>query len=139
MFKSPCIISYIQNPKCLRKVNHQLSIQIRANRSTTDAIYILQNSLHLSSKPLFLCFIDLKAAYDWINRDMLFKILQICLKSPILINILKAFYTGTSAAIKGSTLFFQTFTGCRQGAQCAQTWKKCNLEPYVFLESTLNL
>ena len=45
---------------------------------------------------------------------MLFKILQIRLKSPILINILKAFYTGTSAVIKG-TLFFQTFTGCRQG------------------------
>ena len=29
--------------------------------------------------------------------------------------ILKAFYTGTSAAIKGSKVFFQTFTGCRQG------------------------
>jgi hypothetical protein len=69
----------------------------------------------LSSKPLFLCFIDLKAAYDWINRDMLFKILEIRLKSPILVNILKALYTGTSAAIKGSTTFFETFSGCRQG------------------------
>ena len=41
----------------------------RSNRSTTDAIFILQNSINLSSKLLFLCFIDLKAAYDWINRD----------------------------------------------------------------------
>ena len=87
----------------------------RSNRSTTDAIFILQNSIHLSSKPLFLFFIDLKAAYDWINRDMLFKILEIRIKSPILVNILKAFYTGTSAAIKGSKVFFQTITGCRQG------------------------
>ena len=32
-----------------------------------------------------------------------------------MVNILKIFYTGTSAAIKGSKVFFQTFTGCRQG------------------------
>ena len=31
-----------------------------------------------------------------------------------LVNILKVFYTGTSAAIKGSKMFFKTFTGCRQ-------------------------
>ena len=87
----------------------------RSNRSTTDAIFILQNAINVSDKPLFLCFIDLKAAYDWINRDMLFKILNIRLKSPVLVNILKAFYTGTSAAIKGSKVFFKTFSGCRQG------------------------
>ncbi len=46
---------------------------------------------------------------------MLFKILAIRIKSPILVNILKAFYTGTSAAIKGSKIFFKTFSGCRQG------------------------
>ena len=46
----------------------------RSNRSTTDAIFILQNSINISSDPLFLCFIDLKAEYDWINREMLFKI-----------------------------------------------------------------
>ena len=88
----------------------------RSNRSTTDGIFILQNSINISSKPLFyVFFIDLKAAYDWIDRDMLFKILEIRLKSPIIVRILKVFYTGTSAAIKGSKLFFKTFTGCRQG------------------------
>ena len=49
------------------------------------------------------------------RRDMLFKVLEIRLKSPILVNILKAFHTGTSAAIKGSKTFFKTFGGCRQG------------------------
>ena len=41
----------------------------RSNRSTTDAIFILQNAINVSQTPLFICFIDLKAAYDWINRD----------------------------------------------------------------------
>ena len=57
----------------------------RSNRSTTDAIFILQNAINVSQTPLFICFIDLKAAYDWINRDMLFKVLDICIKSPILV------------------------------------------------------
>ena len=79
----------------------------RSNRSTTDGIFILQNAINISTEPLFICFIDLKAAYDWINRDMLFKILDIRLKSPILVKILKVFYTGTSAAIKGSKIFLK--------------------------------
>ena len=37
------------------------------------------------------------------------------IRTEIYINILKVFYTGTSAVIKGSKVFFQTFTGCRQG------------------------
>ena len=87
----------------------------RSNRFTKDAIFILQNAINLSSAPLYVCFIDLKAAYDWIDRDILFKVLEIRLNSPFLVKILKVFYTGTSAAIKGSKTFFQTFTGCRQG------------------------
>ena len=87
----------------------------RANRSTTDAIFVLRNAINMSSQPLFL-YLDLKAAYYWINRDMLFKILEVRLKSPILVKLLKAFYTGTSAAIKGSNIFLKTTTGCRQGA-----------------------
>ena len=83
----------------------------RSNRSTTDAIFILQHAINLSESPLFICFIDLKAAYDWINRDMLFKVLDIRIKSPILVNILKLFYTGTSAVIKGSKVFFQLLRG----------------------------
>ena len=32
-----------------------------------------------------------------------------------MVKILKVFYSGTSACIKGSKIFFKTFTGCRQG------------------------
>ena len=107
------IISRIRN--AYETIISNCQFGFRSNRSTTDAIFILQTSINISSKPLFLCFIDLKAAYDWIDRDMLFKILDIRLKSPILVKILKVFYTGTSAAIKGSKIIFKTFTGCRQG------------------------
>ena len=107
------VVSRIRN--AYEKLISNSQFGFRANRSTTDSIFIPQNSIKLSSKPLFLCFIDLQAAYDWINGDVLFKILEIRLKSPVLVNILKAFYTGTSAAIKGSKTVFKTFTGCRQG------------------------
>ena len=107
------IISRIRNAYEQIISNFQFGFQ--SNRSTTDAIFILQNAINLSSKPLFICFIDLKAAYDWIDRDMLFKIIDIRIRSPVLVKILKVFYTGTSAAIKGSKIFFKTFTGCRQG------------------------
>ena len=108
------VIARIRN--AYEKLISNAQFGFRSNRSTTYVIFILQNSINISSKPLLLCFIDLKAAYDWINRDMLFKILEIRLKSPILVNILKALYTSTAAAIKGSKLFFKTFSGCRQGA-----------------------
>ena len=52
----------------------------RANRSTSDAIFILRRILELSKKskaPVFVAFIDLKAAYDWIPRDALFRCLDI--------------------------------------------------------------
>ena len=53
------------------------------------------------------CLFVLLTAYDWINRDMMFKVLDIRLKSPILVNILRVFYTGTSAVIKDSKIFFK--------------------------------
>lgn len=39
--------------------------------------------------------IDLRAAYDHIDRNMLFKVLTIRTKAPKLVSILKALYTGT--------------------------------------------
>ena len=58
----------------------------------------------------------LKASYDWIPRDALFKCLEIRLKSPRLVSILRALYTGTKAYVKGSKHLFDTLVGCRQRA-----------------------
>ena len=46
---------------------------------------------------------------------MLFSVKKIRTKSPILTLILKSLYSGTKAAIKHTTDYFQVQTGCRQG------------------------
>ena len=87
----------------------------RKNRSTTDAIFIVREAIKSTSKPIYLCMIDLRAAYDHIDRNMLFKVLTIRTRAPKLVSILKALYTGTIAAIKQTTDKFQVHAGCRQG------------------------
>ena len=59
--------------------------------------------------------IDLRAAYDHVDRDMLFSVLNIRTKASKITSILKALYTGTTASIKNTVNSFQVHTGCRQG------------------------
>ena len=59
--------------------------------------------------------IDLIAAYDHVDRDILFSFLNIRTKAPKITSILKALYTGTTASIKNTANAFQVHTGCRQG------------------------
>ena len=84
-----------------------LILLVNPERSKKNFAYanpILCINIRIANLPLKFFIFDLKASYDWINRDM-FKILDIRLKSQILVNILKVFYTGTTAAIKGSKIF----------------------------------
>ena len=55
--------------------------------------------------------IDLTAAYDHIDRDMLFSVLDIRTKAPKLTSILKSLYTGTKASIKNTIDNFEVHTG----------------------------
>ena len=59
--------------------------------------------------------IDLKAAYDHIDRHMIFRALEIRTKSTKIITILKSLYTGTIAEIKHTDELFNVHMGCRQG------------------------
>ena len=87
----------------------------RKNRFTTYAIFIVREAIQSTKDPIYLCMIDLRAAYDHIDRNMLFKVLSIRTKAFMLTSILKALYTGTIAAIKNTVDHFQVHTGCRQG------------------------
>ena len=87
----------------------------RKNRSTTDAIFIVREAINSTKNPLHLCMIDLRAAYDHVDRDMLFYAIKIRTKAPQIKTILKALYTGTVASIKNTVDQFQVHTGCRQG------------------------
>ena len=48
--------------------------------------------------------IDLRAAYDHVDRDMLFSVLNIRTKAPIITSLLKALYTGTQTSINKRTV-----------------------------------
>lgn len=87
----------------------------RKNRSTTDAIFIVREAINSTKNPLHLCMIDLRAAYDHVDRDMLFSVINIRTKAPKITTILKALYTGTVASIKNTVDQFQVHTGCQQG------------------------
>ena len=87
----------------------------RKNRSTTDAIFIIREAIKSTRNPLHLCMIDLRAAYDHVERNMLFSVVNIRTKAPKITSILKSLYTGTVATIKYSNDIFQVHTGCHQG------------------------
>ena len=59
--------------------------------------------------------IDLRAAYDYVDRIMMFFVLNICIKAPKITSILKALHIGTKASIKNTLNNLQVPTGFRQG------------------------
>ena len=75
----------------LRTVYEQLIMKnkfgLRANRSTTDIIFIVREAIK-STKPIY-SMIDLRAAYDHVDREMLFSVVNIRIKAPKLTAILK--------------------------------------------------
>ena len=62
-------------------------------------------------------YIDLTAAYDHIQRDFLFRVLNLRTGAKHLVATLKKMYEGTTASIKASKAKFDVLVGCRQGGQ----------------------
>ena len=48
----------------------------RANKSTTDGVFVARQitSKSRSAEPVWGCFVDLKAAYDWVNRATMWRV-----------------------------------------------------------------
>ena len=87
----------------------------RRNKGTDNATFILRNIINTTKEKLYICFIDLTAAYDKIPRSLLFRVLDIRLGCTHLISLLKSIYSETTATITGSQKSFTTKAGCRQG------------------------
>ena len=98
-------------------------------RSTLDAILALRllSELHREfQRPLHVAYIDLKAAFDSVDRSALWKALQGIGVPKILLNLIRELHNGTAAKIRlGQKLSrsFQTSSGVRQG---------CVLAPALF-------
>lgn len=101
----------------------------RKKRSTMDNIYILNHVVQKAVKEgrkIYTVFVDLKAAFDTVCREKLWKVMEDMGISKYLIERIKELYEETSAYVRteeGSTEEFWIRKGVRQG---------CLLSPALF-------
>ena len=76
----------------------------RRGRGCADQLFSLRTLMERSReyhRPLYLCFIDLKKAYDSVNRDSLWRILQHSYQLPEkLLSIIRALHDGSYAVVR---------------------------------------
>ena len=95
----------------------------RAGMGCNDGIYMLkqlQDIATLSQRKLYICFVDLTAAFDHVNRNLLFKTIRQRLppnQDTTNLDIIEQLYMSTRSYIQNSTPdnSFATTSGVRQG------------------------
>ena len=101
----------------------------RKGRGTRDHISnmrMIMNKSHHMQKPLILCFIDYKKAFDCVDHQRLWKVLEHMGAPMHLIVLLQQLYDGQRAVVRtehGDTEHFGVGKGVRQG---------CILSPILF-------
>ena len=102
----------------------------RPGRSTADMLFVVRRLQELGRRkkvPLYMCFVDLKKAYDSVDREMLWKVLARAGIPAKLIKVIRQFHDGMRARVRMddgelSDWLFVT-QGVRQG---------CVLSPLLF-------
>ena len=93
--------------------------------STTHQLFMLQHFID-AHKPLYVCFLDLKGAYDQVNRVLLWEALRRLGVSGHMLGALKSMYADCSVAVKiggRASPSLPSLTGLKQG---------CPLSPTLF-------
>ena len=99
----------------------------RARRSTIDMVFSLkqlQEKCSEQHKPLYIVFIDLTKAFDFVRRDGLFKTLKKIGCPPTLLSIISSFHENTHSTINFDCTSCQPFriaSGVKQGCVLAPT------------------
>ena len=73
-------------------------------------------------QPLYIAFIDLTKAFDFVSRDGLFKILPLIGFPPKLLSFIKSFHDGSRGAVQYDGSMSEAFeinSGVKQGGHCA--------------------
>ena len=97
----------------------------RPGLSTTHRLFMLQHFID-AHKPLYVCFLDLKGAYDQVNRVLLWEALRRLGVSGHMLGALKSMYADCSVAVKiggRASPSLPSLTGLKQG---------CPLSPTLF-------
>ena len=105
-------------------------------RSTTDhisAIRLLAEKARefRKDRALFIAFIDLKAAFDSVDRDCLWHILHSIGIPPKIVRVLERLYTDTSSCVRINNTLSDWFTissGVRQGCVAAPDLFNCIID-----------
>ena len=102
----------------------------RPNRSTTDMMFVVRRLQEIGRKAgvsLFMCFIDLRKAYDTVDRTLLWKVLTRVGVPPQMIAVIQQFHDGTRACVPPDdgvcSDWLEVEQGLRQG---------CVLSPLLF-------
>lgn len=109
---------YCERIKCLPESQNGF----RSDRSTVDAMFVsrlLASSAREKVNNLYKCFVDLTKAYDKVNRDILWKVLQRIGVPDKLIGLIKGLLIGSAAQIriKGAIVAdFSLDMGLKQGS-----------------------
>jgi hypothetical protein len=111
--------------KCVEHKLAEAQSGFRPNRGCPDQIFSLTRVMELSwefGTPIYMCFIDLRKAYDSVNREALWNVMRMYDVPEKLICLLKDLHEGTMAAVKwkgGVSDWFEVKTGVRQGCMIA--------------------
>ena len=111
--------------KLAERVYPEPQCGFRSNRSTVDMIFSLrqlQVKCKEQQQPLYVAFIDLTKAFDFVSRDGLFKILPIIGCPPKLLSFIKSFHDGTQGTVQYDGSISEAFSinsGVKQGCVLA--------------------
>lgn len=125
------IFNAILNNRLTNIVNSRLSknqFGFRENHRTSDSIFILKSLInkyiHKDKKKLYICFVDLRKAFDSVWREgLMFKLMKTGVGKQFY-NIVKEQYEKTESSIKYDNLsseYFSISRGVKQGDSLSPT------------------
>ena len=101
----------------------------RAGRSTTDMIFVCRQIIEKAreqQEPISIGFVDLRKAFDTVNREMLFRVLERFGCPPTFLHLVRALHTNNTATVRAGGELSEAFAvtmGVKQG---------CVLAPLLF-------
>ena len=102
----------------------------RKNRRTTDCIFIFNTLIEKAkaeNTSLFVCFVDLKKAFDSVNHNLLWEKLKTLGLSHQMLKVLQSMYSKATSRVRISTSEATDLFPCQKGVK-----QGCTLSPLLF-------